>query len=65
MKCDLCGKPATTVRIIETKGGSGMIITKLYACKIHAGFGRSPDININVIRRQEYGPVNHTGNDPS
>jgi hypothetical protein len=65
MKCEVCGKPAIKCKITETRGGAGTIKTKRYACKVHAGFGHSPDIGLGVIRYQEYGPVNPTGKDPS
>jgi len=65
MKCHYCGKPATSVKTTETRGGSGTGIEKTYSCEIHAGLGHTPNINIGVLRYQEYGRTNPTGDDLS
>jgi hypothetical protein len=64
-KCHYCGKPATSVKTTEIRTGAGTVVEKTYSCKIHAGFGHTPDVNAGVIRYQEYGRTNPTGNDPS
>jgi len=65
MKCHYCGKPATNIKTTETRGGAGTVIEKTYSCEDHSGLGHTPDVNIGVLRYQEYGCTNPTGNDPS
>jgi hypothetical protein len=64
-KCHYCEKPATSVKTTEIRTGAGIVIDKTYSCKIHAGLGHTPDVNIGVLRFQEYGLANPTGYDPS
>lgn len=65
MKCAFCFKDAEKVNVREDRHGAGADHEKTYVCKSHASQAHDHAGTVNLIRRQEYGPVNPTGDDPS